>query len=136
MFLPLENHEASSYTFTEEPCGISWIMRYGQNNELAEGNSESSTVLVEDGDFGGFFQSIDFRSTLTNGWIPRDGVEFFSLFLKEVEKKWIALFEASNVHQNRRVGLYIYRVFVSLCTKLIFSFSLFLFFAAHWTFGG
>lgn len=50
------------------------------------------------------FRSEDFRSTLNIGWIPENGVDFFTLFIIDLHKKWRVLLEQADIHLSRNVG--------------------------------
>lgn len=50
------------------------------------------------------FRSEDFRSTIDIGWIPENGVDFFTLFIVDLHKKWRVLFDEANSHLSRNVG--------------------------------
>lgn len=50
------------------------------------------------------FRSVDFRSTLNIGWIPDNGVDFFTLFIIDLHNKWRVLFDAADSHLTLSVG--------------------------------
>lgn len=50
------------------------------------------------------FRSEDFRSTIDIGWIPENGVDFFTLFIVDLHKKWRALFDEADSHLSLNVG--------------------------------
>lgn len=49
-------------------------------------------------------RSTEFRSTMNHFWIPNHGVEFFDLFVHDMQKKWEELFENARVHLVQSVG--------------------------------
>lgn len=44
------------------------------------------------------FRTEDFRSTLDIGWIPESGLDFFTLFVEDLHKKWKDLMERADSH--------------------------------------
>ncbi|KAH7200630.1 ankyrin repeat-containing domain protein [Fusarium oxysporum] len=63
------------------PIGISWTMM-----PPAIPNGESS------------WKSITHLSVLPYGWIPDNGIEFFALFMAELEKRWSALCDETKTY--------------------------------------
>jgi len=45
-------------------------------------------------------------STLPFGWLPDHGIQFFSLFLRDLKHKWSALFSMAEEHLARTVSIH------------------------------
>lgn len=73
---------------------ISWIMRKPCINPDAQSDLEGRA----DAKSNPIFRSEDFRSTLSIGWIPDSGLDFFTLFILDLHKKWRVLFEKADSH--------------------------------------
>lgn len=56
---------------------------------------------------GRFLQSMHYRGTLRlkSLSIPKNGVEFFTLFLDDVHERWLELFEKAKLHISESVNL-------------------------------
>lgn len=50
------------------------------------------------------FRSEDFRSTFNIGWIPENGIDFFTLFIIDLHKRWRVLLEQADIHLSKNVG--------------------------------
>lgn len=79
---------------------ISWTMRkpcvaLDAKSDPGKGANENSKPI---------FRSEDFRSTLSIGWIPENGVDFFTLFIIDLHKKWRVLLEQADIHLSGNVG--------------------------------
>lgn len=51
------------------------------------------------------WESIDHYSTLPNGWIPDDGIDFFHHFILHMEQTWMKLCDAADEHLKQSVSL-------------------------------
>jgi hypothetical protein len=50
------------------------------------------------------WQSVDHYSTLPNGWIPDDGIDFFEQITLHLEERWISVCDAADEHLKKSVS--------------------------------
>lgn len=80
------NIQEESVALQWRECAISWTM-------------VSATVSQN----GNVWGSMDHFSTLPHCWIPRDGAEFFSLFIQHLHKSWLTFCISAEKHLDQRV---------------------------------
>jgi hypothetical protein len=104
-----EQLEAENKTFLTvfEKSEISWIMvrPEPEPDPSADDDStkeKSKAILV----------SKDFFSNMEYGWIPEHGVEFFTLFIEDLHKKWNQLFRQADTHLAKTVSFPIITPFI------------------------
>lgn len=68
---------------------MSWIMRKPRITPKDDPTGVKSNPI---------FRTEDFRSTLDIGWIPESGLDFFTLFVEDLHKKWKDLMERAESH--------------------------------------
>ena len=68
-------------------CGIAWTM--------------VSPTKPKD---GLCWRSMDHFSTLSYGWIPDNGADFFALFVQTMKEKWLILCGLAEEHLSKRVS--------------------------------
>lgn len=73
---------------------ISWIMR----KACVQDFQPDPETLIDANSYP-IFRSVDFRSTIDIGWIPDNGIDFFTLFILHIHEEWRALFEKADIHQ-------------------------------------
>lgn len=49
------------------------------------------------------FRSMNYRSTLEYGWVPNHGVDFFTLFIRDLQNKWQEIFKKADIHLKESV---------------------------------
>lgn len=82
---------------------ISWIMKRPKISSKMESGSGS----LSDARSRPIFQTMDYRSTLDIGWIPNHGVDFFTLFILDLHKKWRAILEKAELHLVSSVSAFL-----------------------------
>jgi hypothetical protein len=50
------------------------------------------------------WKSMDHFSTLSYGWIPNNGADFFALFVQTLKEKWLMLCGLAEEHLSKRVS--------------------------------
>lgn len=83
-----------------EKTEISWSMRRPSSDTDGKPGLRNSTDSVT----YTIFQSVDYRSTLDIGWIPDHGVDFFSMFIVDLQKKWTDLLKSADKHLTNNVS--------------------------------
>ena len=84
---PDSNIQGRSVTLQWRECAIAWTMVF------------SGTISRD----GNGWRSMDHFSTLPYGWIPRDGAEFFSLFIQHLRQSWLTFCISAEEHLLQRV---------------------------------
>lgn len=90
----------NAFQTNTQKCEISWTMR----KRCIGLDAQSDPGKGVNEDLKPIFRSEDFRSTLSIGWIPENGVDFFTLFIIDLHKKWRVLLEQADIHLSRNVG--------------------------------
>lgn len=81
---------------------ISWTLRRPPSKLNVKAHPEAPA----DGEKAPIFRSTDYRSTLDIGWIPNHGIDFFSLFILDLQKKWRDLLEKADDHLSSNVSFF------------------------------
>lgn len=81
---------ASGVSFTTgiQKTQISWVMQ-----------------KTESDDRRSIFRSMNFRSSFEYGWIPNHGVDFFTLFIQDLDSKWHDIFRRAENHLKDTVSV-------------------------------
>ncbi|KAF8535308.1 hypothetical protein BDD12DRAFT_350432 [Trichophaea hybrida] len=79
----------SSFEMTPQRSSISWIMLKGKRRDEQTSSPGARMEILS---------SRIYISTLSFGWIPDHGLEFFSLFLRDLKQKWCLLFDTAENH--------------------------------------
>lgn len=87
----------NTFQTRNERSEISWTMRKLSipSVDPATGANAVSTPV---------FWSEDVRSTIAIGWIPENGVDFFTWFIVDLHKKWRVLFDDVDTHLRKNVN--------------------------------
>lgn len=50
------------------------------------------------------WQSVDYYSMLSNGWIPDDGIDFFQQIILHLEERWLNVCDVADEHLKQSVS--------------------------------
>lgn len=92
-----------SFEVKAEKSEISWIMRKLRTDRKGDTDTDSNKNGTSADPYF-IFRSEDFRSTLDIGWIPESGVDFFTIFINDLHKKWKDLLEGIDEHLDNNVS--------------------------------
>lgn len=88
----------------ERESRISWVMIAARTDASTDQDTSSKSSVDQKSRVN--IHTIEYRSTLNNGWIPEHSVEFFTLFITDLHEKWRGLLEAAQEHQANNVRIH------------------------------
>lgn len=96
------DENAQNFEFSRRYSKISWVMFKSRPEKLNRTRPSEGTGRLNKS--VEFLESRIYLSSLEFGWLPDHGIEFFSLFVKDLVNKWSVLFERIRAHLAETVS--------------------------------